>query len=70
MDISYFHRYNRLVRRGVVKPLAHGACGNEYVLRATDDAEPVLQCVWCNTLTQPGLAEYNRIKAVVKEHFE
>lgn len=70
MDISYFHRYNRLVRRDIVKPLMHDICDNEYVLRATEDAEPVLQCTWCNTLTQPGLAEYNRIKAVVKEHFE
>lgn len=69
MEISYFHRYNRLVRRQLVKPLTC-AQGHEYVLRATEDAEPVLYCAWCNSLTQPGLAEYNRIKAVVKEHFE
>lgn len=69
MDIRYYHKYNKLVRRGLTKPLTH-RCGTEYTLRATEDAEPVLQCFGCNTMVQPGLALYEQIKAVVKEHEE
>lgn len=70
MDIQYFHKYNRLVRRGVTKPLACPQCGHEYTLRATESAEPVLQCSWCNSLVQPGLNMYNNVVAVVKEFYE
>lgn len=69
MDIHYFHMYNRLVRRGFVKPLTCSYCEQPYTLRATHDAEPVLQCFTCNSLVQPGLNMYNDVKAVVKEHF-
>lgn len=68
MDIQYFHNYNRLVRRGLVKPLTCSA-GHEVTLRATLDAEPVLECYTCGSRTQPGLAMYQRVQAVVKEHF-
>src|SRR5690349_15439867 len=69
MEILTFHRYNRLARRGLAKPLACPHCGHEYTLRATVDAEPVLQCNWCNSLVQPGLGLYTDILAVVKEHY-
>lgn len=68
MEFTVFHRYNRLVRRGLAKPLVD-SCGNEFVLRVTEDNEPVLQCAFCNTYTQPGLAMYEDIRAVVKEFF-
>lgn len=70
MDIRNFHRYNRLVNRGMVKPLTCPHCEHTYTLRATEDGEPVLQCNWCNSLVQPGLSMYTRVVAVVKEHFE
>lgn len=69
MDIQVFHQYYRLVRRGLVKPLACSHCKNEYTLRATEDGDPVLQCNWCASLVQPGLAMYTDILAVTKEHF-
>lgn len=67
MDIRYFHKYNKLVRRGLTKPLTH-RCGEEYTLRATEDGDPVLQCLNCQSLIQPGLNIYDQIRAVVKEH--
>lgn len=70
MEIRNFHLYNRLVARGFVKPLTCDHCDNPYTLRATETNEPVLQCNWCNSLVQPGLNLYNRVVAVVKEHFD
>jgi hypothetical protein len=70
MNISEFHKYNRLARRGFVDALACPTCGEEYVLRATHDAEPVLQCFVCNSLTQPGLKMYERILAVNTEFYK
>ena len=67
MDIRYFHKYNKLVRRSMTKPLTHH-CGMEYALRATEDGEPVLQCFNCDTLVQPGLALYDQVRGVVREH--
>lgn len=69
MEIQTFHKYRRLVKRGIVKPLSCPDCNEEYTLRTTEDAEPVLQCCFCNTLVQPGLRLYNEVDAVVKEHF-
>lgn len=68
MDIQTFHRYNNLVADHKAKPLLH-SCGQPYVTRITEDNDPVLACVWCDTLTQPGLALYKDILAVVKEHY-
>lgn len=70
MDIQVFHRYNALVRRGAAKPLTCNSCDYTYVLRATEDGEPVLQCFSCGALVQPGLNMYTDIKSVVKEFFD
>ena len=64
-----FHLYNRLVRRGLTKPLAH-SCDTEFVLRLGEEDKPVLVCYLCNTTTHPGLKMYSDIRAVVKEHFD
>lgn len=69
MDFQTFHQYNKLVRRGYVKPLACPICETEYVLRVSVDDDPVLQCFSCNTLTQPGIRLWDQVRAVVKEHF-
>lgn len=69
MDFQTFHKYNRLVRRGLVKPLSH-SCGTEYALQLGRDDEPVLKCYLCGTTTLPGSKMYSDIRAVVKEHFD
>lgn len=69
MEIQTFHRYRRLVRRGLAKPLECPDCKEEYTLRTTEDGEPVLQCFYCGALVQPGLRLYNEVEAIVKEHF-
>lgn len=70
MDIQTFHRYNKLVRRGIVKAITCPSCGYEYILRATEDGDPVLECMTCSIRLQPGLRLYSDILSVVKEHFE
>ena len=67
MDIRVFHKYNRLAKRGIVSPLSCNVCDNEYVLRASEDADPLLQCFYCDRIIQPGLGMYDRIKAVLSE---
>jgi len=67
-EFQVFHDYNRLVRRGLTKPLTHG-CGTEFVLALGEEDRPVLKCFSCGTLTLPGLTMYSDIKSVVKEHF-
>lgn len=69
MEISDFHKYNRLVRRGLTDALVCPQCSTEYVLRATEDGEPVLECFVCPSRVQPGLKIYDRIKAVNKEFY-
>lgn len=70
MDFQTFHRYNRLVRRGLVKPLKCPHCDYDYVLRLTDDDEPGLECFMCLSIVKPGKRVYDDIRAVVKEFFE
>jgi NAD-dependent SIR2 family protein deacetylase len=68
MDIKTFHRYNRLVEQGLVKPLRCPSCDTVYVTRISEDADPLLQCFGCGSLIQPGLRLYSDVLAVVKEH--
>lgn len=68
MDFQTFHRYNRLVRRGLVKPLAH-SCGEPFTLAIGEDESPVLKCYSCNTTTYPGTKMFADIQAVVQEWF-
>lgn len=68
MDIQVFHAYNRLVAQGVTKPLTCPDCDQIYVIRITEDNEPLLACVWCNTVVQPGIRLYSDVHSVVKEH--
>ena len=69
MDIHTFHKYNRLVRRGLAKPLRCPHCTNEFILGADPEGKPQLSCYYCNTLTLPGKNMYDNIRAVVSEHF-
>lgn len=70
MDIQTFHSYNQLVAEGKTKPLTCPDCNNRYVTRITEDGDPLLACVWCDTIIQPGLRLYQQVLAVVKEHSE
>lgn len=67
MDIGQFHRYNKLVRRGFVKPLTH-SCGEVYTLRADAEGEPYLECFKCLVKVTPGLNLFEQVRTVVKEH--
>lgn len=69
MDYQTFHKYNRLVRRGLTKPLCCPHCDNEFTLRLGKEDKPELQCFNCNTLTLPGKNLYDRVRSVVREHF-
>lgn len=69
MEIQEFHKYNRLVKRGFADPLACSTCETEYILRATEDGDPLLWCIMCPSLVQPGLKIYDRISAVNKEFY-
>lgn len=68
MDFPTFHRYRRLVRRGLAEPLRCGTCETEYVLMVGEEDEPLLKCFTCNSLTQPGLALYDRVKEAVESN--
>lgn len=70
MDIRVFHMYNNLADAGVVKQLTCPDCEQVYVTRCTEDGEPLLACVWCNTIIQPGVRLYAQVRAVVNEHSE
>jgi len=70
LDFQTFHLYNRLVRRGLVKPLTCRHCpDSELVLMLGKDEQPNFHCFSCGTTVIPGLDLYNRCRAVVKEHF-
>ena len=68
MDIRVFHAYNNLADAGTVKQLTCPECDQAYVTRVTKDNDPLLACVWCNTIIQPGLRLYQQVLSVVKEH--
>lgn len=70
MKIQAFHKYNRLVDEGKVKALACGICGEPFIMRSTLDGDPLLGCMNCERIIQPGLALYEQVLAVVKEHSE
>lgn len=65
-----FHRYNKLVRRGLVQPLKCYTCGNPFVTAANEKDELVLRCLVCETTTAPGITTIGNVRAVVTEHFE
>lgn len=64
-----FHRYNKLVRRGLVQPLTCKACGFAYITSADEEDNLVLECYTCDSKTRPGLGTIERVMAVVSEHF-
>lgn len=70
MDFSYFHDYNRMVRRGDAVPLACPDCNQEYALRVsafTD--EPYFQCFVCGTSVKPGARVYGEIVKEVDRYY-
>jgi hypothetical protein len=68
MDYRTFHRYQELAEQGKAKPLVCRECGSGLVVRLGKNDEPELQCFSCDTRTRPGLARYEEILAVVREH--
>lgn len=69
MEFDVFHKYRRLVARGILEPLKCPSCDVEYTVRIGAFDEPVLECFSCNSLLQPGGRLYNDMKAEVERVF-
>ena len=69
MMFQTFHKYNRLVRRGVAKELTCDICGAPVVTRLGELDSIVLWCYSCNLWIIPGVALCERVKAIVEEWF-
>lgn len=70
---ALFHAYSKLVRRGLVRPLLC-PCGGTYITglkpnTMIDEDELVLNCYDCNSMTVPGEATIDNVRAVVAEHY-
>jgi ribosomal protein L37AE/L43A len=68
-DFDYFHKYRRLARRGLVKPLTCPKCGTEYITRLGPQDLLLLNCTTCDVDVKPGAHTMNNVRAVVGEHF-
>lgn len=64
-----FHKYNRLVRRRLTKPLACEACGHNLTTSLGSDDSLILVCYVCPYEVKPGTRLIEQVRAVVKEHF-
>ncbi len=64
-----FHRYNKLVRRGLVQPLMCKTCAVPYVTAVDKNDELVLKCFSCSSVVTPGIGTIGNVRAVVMEHF-
>lgn len=69
MEFQVFHKYNRLVRRGLAEPLLCPNDDNRLVVAIGEDDEPMLHCYFCDTNIKPGLRLYERIRAIVSEYY-
>lgn len=68
-EFKLFHRYNKLVRRDLVRPLRCSSCELPLTTGLGHDDELILRCLGCNTYLRPGVALTDRVRAVVSEHF-
>lgn len=64
-----FHRYNKLVRRGLVQPLMCKICATPYVTGLNGEDELVLKCLVCPQEVVPGIDTIGQVYSVVTEHF-
>lgn len=64
-----FHKYNKLVRRQLARPLICQKCEGFLVTQQDKNGDLVLKCYACNSVISPGLGMIGNIRAVVKEHF-
>jgi len=66
-----FHRYSKLVRRSVVRPLICQKCeGFLVTIQHPKTQNLALKCYACNSVIEPGSAMIDDVEAVVKEHFD
>lgn len=68
-EFRLFHRYNKLVRRQMVKPLTCAVCDTPLITALGPEDELVLECIGCDTAIAPGVGTIDKVRAVVKEHF-
>ena len=69
MDFQTYHKYRRLVRRGLAPALCCATCEFELVLGIGPKDEPVLKCYTCNSTITPGKDTNDKVRAIVTEHF-
>lgn len=69
MDIQLFHKYNRLVRRGLAPPLLCTYCHTQLITRLGKLDSVRLWCYTCQTYTIPGEQTCDDIRAIVGEHY-
>lgn len=60
------HKYNRLVRREMARPLTCDRDGIEYVVRLNDGVTPKLHCYGCGSDYYPSDREYADIQHKVE----
>jgi hypothetical protein len=63
------HRYRRLVRRGIARPLLCPDCQLELTTATDEKDEPALVCHFDGIFFKPGSAMYASMRAVVSEHY-
>jgi hypothetical protein len=69
-NFKLFHRYNKLVRRGLVKTLDCKTCGTPFITAVNDEDDSlILRCLACPSDITPGLGTISQVRAVVTEHF-
>lgn len=68
---TVWHRFNSLIKADKVNPIKCPDCDIRMITRVkgTIDDEPYLWCYQCDTFIKPGLDVYDRVRAVVSEHY-
>jgi uncharacterized Zn finger protein len=69
MDFQTFHKYNRLVRRNVARPIICDVCSDALVVMAGKDDEPVLRCFVCGSVGYPSLELYRQVSNIVEDYY-
>lgn len=63
------HRYRRLVKRGIARPLRCPDCDLDLTIAIDTGDEPALVCHFDKAFFKPGSAMYSDLQAVVSEHY-
>lgn len=64
-----YHRYNKLVRRGLASPLLCKSCETPVITGLGENDALVLKCLMCKSVVMPGIGSIQDVRAVVTEFF-